>query len=144
MPFLLFSFWLMNVFRPQFIGPLINIHFTIFQPQNAAGTDGSTDPAADTGSANDVLTALSVPTDIDAHLAIGRAIATRNALSAVRSDAKAAEKALLNTQNGRHRASKTAPHPAAKNGIKANTYHTREDGSDKKAVPLTNHVGIDV
>jgi hypothetical protein len=42
----------------------------VFEGKNASRTDRGAESAADTGSADDVLAALSIVTDIDPHLAI--------------------------------------------------------------------------
>lgn len=61
----------------------------ILQPQHAAWTDAGADAAADTAGALDVHSALRIGTHVNAHLAIGRAVATRDALPTVGGDAEA-------------------------------------------------------
>ena len=60
----------------------------VFEFEDAAGADGGADAAADAGGTFDVFATLGIGAYIDAHLAIGAAVTTRDALRPIGGDAE--------------------------------------------------------
>lgn len=92
--------------------------------------NSGTDAAADTTGPHDVLPALGIGFDVNAHFAVVGAVAAGNTLPSVDGDAKTRKIFLENAQQSGLRASKTAPNPAAEDGVKAGADDARKHGSD--------------
>jgi hypothetical protein len=91
-----------------------------FQIQNAPGTHRRTDSAAHARGSDNVLAPLRVPSDINAHLAVGGAIAAGNALSAIGGYPEARFKTLDDAEISGQRTTIPAPYPISHLSMKRN------------------------
>src|SRR5262245_34813613 len=96
--------------------------------------------AADAGGALHVLVGLGVGADVDAHLAVGRAVAAGDAHVLLHGDAEPAE-LLDESQEGGHGAGEAAPDARAHERVEPHAEDAGEDGPHPEAVPLLDPEG---
>lgn len=98
----------------------------VFEVQHTARTNLRANATAHAGGPHDVLPFLGVGTDVDAHFAIGGAVAAGNALSAVGGYAEARLEPLHQTQVCRQRAAEAAPDAVTHERVEAHANDPRE------------------
>ena len=133
-----------NTLIPNKFGDIEPILFRpILQPQHSPGANSRANAASNAGRPDNILTPLRVPSYINAHFTIGGAVATRDALAAVRCDSESRFEALDQTQIRCQRASEPAPDTIAHQRIESRTDYAGKHGTYQESVACFYAFGAD-